>query len=81
MILDRPFDVMPRGLSVPHCTQSKATNLLQRFKTGERGFCKRLTAQGYLKIDIGPFWRLLSKDGGQKWCLLQHATYNREIKK
>ncbi|WP_050570885.1 MULTISPECIES: hypothetical protein [Pectobacteriaceae] len=79
--MEMTFDVMPRGLPVPPCTQNKATGLLERFYTGERGFCKRLPERGYLKIDIGPFWRLLSKDGGRKWYLLQHATYNREINK
>ncbi|ABS46834.1 conserved hypothetical protein [Yersinia pseudotuberculosis IP 31758] len=43
--------------------------------------CKRLQENGYLKINVGPFWRMLSKDGGQCWILMNHQTYNREIRK
>jgi hypothetical protein len=42
---------------------------------------RRLTMNGYLKIDVGPFWRILSKDGGRQWWLMDHETYNREIRR
>lgn len=40
-----------------------------------------INGNGYLKIDVGPFWRILSKDGGQQWWLMDHETYNREIRR
>ncbi|STQ14879.1 Uncharacterised protein [Enterobacter cloacae] len=42
---------------------------------------RRLTMNGYLKIDVGPFWRILSKDGCRQWWLMDHETYNREIRR
>ncbi|WP_409161620.1 hypothetical protein [Pectobacterium sp. B2J-2] len=62
------------------CVLRKATRLITAWQRGERVY-KRLQTNGYLKIDIGPFWRLLSKDGGGCWHLMSHETYNREIKK
>jgi hypothetical protein len=29
----------------------------------------------------GPFWRILSKDGCRQWWLMDHETYNREIRR
>ncbi len=62
------------------CVVRKATRFIAAWQRGERIY-KRLQTNGYLKIDIGPFWRLLSKDGGGHWYLMSHEAYNREIKK
>nr|UKE82711.1 hypothetical protein KXZ65_15225 [Pectobacterium sp. PL152] len=61
------------------CVVRKATRFIAAWQRGERIY-KRLQTNGYLKIDIGPFWRLLSKDGGGHWHLMSHEAYNREIK-
>lgn len=58
----------------------KADSLIAALKHGKK-VCKRLQENGYLKINVGPFWRMLSKDGGQGWILMNHQTYNREIRK
>lgn len=36
---------------------------------------------GYYKIDLGPFWRLLSRNEGRTWLLLSHERYNSAIRK
>jgi Fe-S-cluster containining protein len=58
----------------------KACRLYTSWRDGKK-VCKRLQENGYLKMDIGPFWRMLSKDGGQSWLLMSHQDYNREIRK
>jgi len=58
----------------------KACMLINSFKNGKR-VTKKLDLNGYLKMDVGPFWRVLSKDGGHNWVLMNHQTYNREIRK
>jgi hypothetical protein len=48
-----------------------------RFWQGERNY-KRLheNRTGYYKIDLGPFWRLLSRDEGRTWEMMNHERYN-----
>lgn len=60
----------------------KAVVELQRFHYGVHNY-KRLREKGtgYLKINIGIFWRLLSRDRGLTWELMNHERYNREIRK
>ena len=58
----------------------KACHFYTLWRDGKKG-CKRLQENGYLKMDIGPFWRLLSKDGGRSWLLMSHQDYNHEIRK
>jgi hypothetical protein len=53
---------------------------MESLRAGRKVFC-RLEQNGYLKMNVGPFWRLLSKDGGHQWLLMDHKTYNREIRK
>ncbi|EAB5655730.1 hypothetical protein FRN05_05655 [Salmonella enterica subsp. enterica] len=65
----------------PPCVVSKARQLIQKFRQGQRVDVRRLRANNYLSINIGPWWRLLSKNGGLQWALLIHAEYNKEIKK
>nr|EKV5657670.1 hypothetical protein [Citrobacter farmeri] len=38
----------------------RAQRLFSAVCCGEKVF-RRLTMNGYLKIDVGPFWRILSK--------------------
>lgn len=69
----------PRQFIEP-AIRRKATMLIDAFRCGKK-VCKKLDLNGYLKMDVGPFWRVLSKDGGHNWVLMNHQTYNREIRK
>lgn len=73
------YDYNSRQLVEP-AIRRKAMMLIDSFKGGKK-VCKKLDLNGYLKMDIGPFWRVLSKDGGLHWVLMNHQTYNREIRK
>ena len=73
------IDFNPRQC-VTSSVRRKAICMVNSLKNGQK-VCKRLDVNGYLKIDIGPFWRMLSKDGGHRWVLMNHETYNREIRK
>lgn len=67
---------------VPARCCHKALRQIHLFRCGARNY-KRLEDRGcgYFKIDIGPFWRLLSRNKGRTWLLLSHERYNREIRK
>lgn len=67
---------------VPPSVRRRAQWLFLEVCSGKKLF-RRLPINGnnYLKIDVGPFWRTLSKDGGQQWWLMDHETYNREIRR
>ncbi|WBF43750.1 hypothetical protein [Serratia rubidaea] len=54
--------------------------MLKQFRLGRRVFT-RIKPYGYLKINIGHRWRLLSKNDGRDWRLMTHETYNVESKK
>ncbi len=73
------IDFSPRQ-RVTSAVRRKACSLIFSQQNGKK-VCKRLRRNGYLKMDIGPFWRMLSKDGGRHWLLMDHQTYNREIRK
>lgn len=64
-------------VTVPSSLQKKAAGAVRRFWQGERNF-KRLNENrtGYYKTDLGPFWRLLSRDEGQTWEMMNHERYN-----
>lgn len=32
-----------------------------------------------MKMDVGTFWRMLSRDQGQSWELMSHERYNKMI--
>ncbi|EIV3863097.1 MULTISPECIES: hypothetical protein [Enterobacterales] len=63
--------------TVPASLSKKAVSAVQRFWHGERNY-KRLNENrtGYYKIDLGPFWRLLSRDEGRTWEIMNHERYN-----
>jgi len=64
-------------VTAPYSLRKKAANAVQRFWQGERNY-KRLQENrtGYYKIDLGPFWRLLSRDEGRTWEMMNHERYN-----
>ncbi|MCI4032554.1 MULTISPECIES: hypothetical protein [Dickeya] len=68
--------------TVPNVYSKKAQVQVRRFRNGERNYT-RLNDKGtrYLKIDVGPFWRLLSRNQGHSWELMNHERYNNEIRK
>ncbi|MHA6678634.1 ParE family toxin-like protein [Enterobacter cloacae] len=60
----------------------RAQQLFYAVCSGQKLFRRlAINGKGYLKIDVGPFWRILSKDGGHQWWLMDHETYNREIRR
>lgn len=68
-------------VTAPSAICNKAARAVHGFYKGERNF-KRLheNQTGYYKIDIGPFWRLLSRDEGQTWIMMNHERYNTAIR-
>ncbi|WP_036768643.1 hypothetical protein [Photorhabdus australis] len=70
--------------SVPLVYRKKAVEQLKRYRQGSKNYT-RIRAKGkgrdanHLKIDIGRFWRLLSRNGGQDWEMMTHERYNNEI--
>ncbi|WP_256852080.1 hypothetical protein [Pantoea sp. Fr+CA_20] len=69
-----------RRQQVSPAVRRRAQQLFLALSSGKKVF-RRLALNGYLKIDVGPYWRMLSKDGGRQWWLMDHETYNREIRR
>ncbi|NEK81742.1 MAG: hypothetical protein G3W58_11035 [Pantoea ananatis] len=69
-----------RRQQVSPAVRRRAQQLFLALCSGKKVF-RRLALNGYLKIDVGPYWRMLSKDGGRQWWLMDHETYNREIRR
>lgn len=70
---------------IPDRVQQKAQEQLLRFRQGER-ITRKVKCGGkkngvyaLLKIDVGAFWRLVSKDRGKNWELMSHERYNKVI--
>lgn len=78
-------EVMPgfqAPLTAPVSPCEKAWMQVQCFRQGEHNYTRlNDKGTGYLKINIGWFWRLLSRDRGRSWELMSHERYNREIRK
>ncbi|CDG17080.1 hypothetical protein [Xenorhabdus doucetiae] len=78
-------EIMP-GLHVPLTAPlsfcRKAQQQVRRYQRGERNYVRlKEKGTGYLKINVGLFWRLLSRNGGKSWELMHHERYNNEIRK
>ncbi|PHM46676.1 hypothetical protein [Xenorhabdus miraniensis] len=78
-------EIMP-GLHVPLTTplslRRKAQHQVSSYQRGERNYVRlKEKNTGYLKINVGLFWRLLSRDNGQSWELMLHERYNNAIRK
>lgn len=67
-------------ITAPAFSRKKACQQVDRFKRGERNYI-RLKRNRYLKIDIGVYWRLLSRNDGGDWELMPHERYSKAIKK
>lgn len=71
--------------SAPAACRKKAKEQLRRFRRGERNYKvlhvrgKCAPGRGWLKIDIGISWRLLSRNSGADWELLTHERYNNAL--
>ncbi|EPH0213768.1 ParE family toxin-like protein [Klebsiella oxytoca] len=63
---------------LPVCIRALAA--LKCFARRQRNY-SRIKPHSYLVIRIGRRWRLLSKNGGQRWRLMTHETYNKEYRK
>ncbi|ECW0525476.1 hypothetical protein F3Q52_14530 [Salmonella enterica subsp. enterica] len=58
----------------------KARHLLSQYRR-EKKVYSEVGCSGYLKIDVGIRWRLLSKNRGDDWLFMSHQSYDRELKK
>ncbi|MCW6034416.1 hypothetical protein [Pantoea sp. JK] len=76
----RSCEVIPglkAPVTAPSSLRKKATRAVLRFWQGERNYkCLNENRTGYFKIDLGPFWRLLSRDEGRTWEMMNHERYN-----
>ncbi|EJE3040283.1 hypothetical protein M4F09_003667 [Salmonella enterica] len=72
------FRTDPRHVS--KSTVSKARRLLSLYQQGRRVY-SQIGQTGYLKINLGMRWRLLSKDAGKSWLFMSHQSYDRELKR
>ncbi|MEQ1965272.1 hypothetical protein ABLB69_19455 [Xenorhabdus khoisanae] len=82
---ERLTEMIP-GLHVPVTAplslRRKAQYQVRCYRRGERNYIRlKEKGTGYLKINIGLFWRLLSRNNGQSWELMLHERYNNEIRK
>lgn len=68
---------------VPRACLSKANRQVVAFRAGARNYCqlKDRHQKGVLKINVGPFWRLFSRNNGESWVLMTHERYDTERKK
>ncbi|EEP9808864.1 hypothetical protein PP836_004228 [Salmonella enterica] len=58
----------------------KARHLLAQYRRGKKVYSE-VGCSGYLKIDVGIRWRLLSKNRGDDWLFMSHQSYDRELKR
>lgn len=58
----------------------KVRRLLSQYRQGRRVYSE-VGCTGYLKIDVGIRWRLLSKNRGDDWLFMSHQSYDREMKR
>ncbi|EKC2613520.1 hypothetical protein OOO38_002373 [Salmonella enterica] len=58
----------------------KACHLLSQYRRGKKVYSE-VGCSGYLKIDVGIRWRLLSKNRGDDWLFMSHQSYDRELKR
>lgn len=63
---------------MPIKVQQKADVVLTKYKRGLIN-ARKSKNRGYLSLEVGRDWRLLSKDGGKSFELMSHETYNRQI--
>ena len=56
------LDFNPRQHITP-AVRRKAMGMVNSLDNGQK-VCKRRFVKGYLKIDIGPLWRMLTKTAG-----------------
>ncbi|KZP84488.1 ParE family toxin-like protein [Enterobacter hormaechei] len=62
----------------PEWIKLKAKRLLQLYRE-QLKIPRKSKKMAYLSFEVGPRWRLLSKDNGQNWSLLSHSEYNMVI--
>jgi len=64
--------------NAPQRVLNRARCLLLQWRRGHLK-PRRTIQRGYLTICVTPGWRLLSKDNGNRWQLLSHADYDKEL--
>lgn len=58
--------------------QDKANSILNQWRCGERR-ARKSYGRKFLSLEVGYFWRWLSKDNGETWQLLPHKEYEKII--
>lgn len=58
--------------------QAKAEQVMNRWKAGELR-ARKSRGRKFLSLEVGMYWRWLSKDGGNSWQLLPHKEYEKII--
>ncbi|WP_450097643.1 ParE family toxin-like protein [Sodalis praecaptivus] len=64
---------------IPDRIKKKAEQLERMYREG-LSYAIRIQRTGYLSIRLCRCWRMLSKDNGQSWKTMSHATYDTQIK-
>ncbi|CAM3837340.1 hypothetical protein BS639_17320 [Rouxiella silvae] len=68
--------------SIPETYRVKALTQIQKFRRGMRNYTRlKDNGSGYIKINVGLFWRLLSRNDGLTWELMHHERYSSLIRK
>lgn len=65
-----------------HASESvinKAFILLNEYYSGKNNY-QVVKPHHYLKVNVSLRWRLLSKDGGNRWVLMTHERYNKQFR-
>ncbi|CAK8736824.1 hypothetical protein SODG_000537 [Sodalis praecaptivus] len=63
---------------IPQWVEKRAEIYKQLYRKGLI-YATRIRRTGYLSIRLSLCWRMLSKDNGQSWKTMSHATYNTQI--
>lgn len=56
----------------------KAEQILSRYRAGELR-ARKSRGRKFLSLEVGMYWRWLSRDGGNSWELLPHKEYEKII--
>ncbi|MGL9725084.1 ParE family toxin-like protein [Sodalis sp. (in: enterobacteria)] len=63
---------------IPDRVKKKAELYEHLYREGLKR-ARRIRRNGYLSMSLSLYWRMLSKDNGQSWKTMSHATYNTQI--
>lgn len=67
---------MITAIRIPVRVHRQALRVLERYRR-RQVFPQRMRRTGYLSLNVGLWWRLLSRNGGRSWEVMSHETYNK----